>query len=248
MSRTETMHKEEDAKDSGPANLSEITTRWSSINEPLQFVARYAAAIRKYFSALISNPADAEEACQEFLLRVVKTGFLHACPERGRFRDYLKTAVRNAARSYLRRGPKARITDIASIPAPGARTGADQVWLAEWRDCVLQRAWHSLETHQRSVRGNLYHTILQLVADHPGETSEALAARVSALAGRPISPEAFRQQLNRGRHLFAEMIVLEVGRTLKDPTPDQLEEELVETGLMDFLRDFLPADWSWRNA
>ncbi|MCA9202212.1 MAG: hypothetical protein KDA59_04175, partial [Planctomycetales bacterium] len=55
--------------------LARITTHWSQIQNPVQFVARYAPAIQKYFRALIRQSEDAEDAAQDFLARISGRGF-----------------------------------------------------------------------------------------------------------------------------------------------------------------------------
>src|SRR5689334_2588024 len=78
--------------------LEQISTRWGSVTNPMQFVLRYGPAVRKYLAALIGDPHHAEDVGQDFFLRIVHTPVL--MPERarkGRFRDYLKTVLRNAA-------------------------------------------------------------------------------------------------------------------------------------------------------
>src|SRR5436190_16567444 len=89
--------------DDTPLRLDRITTRWSLITDPGHFVLRYAAAIRGYVLAILKNEHDAEEVIQEFLLRVCQKGFAPEQVTRGRFRDYLKSSVRNAALMLLRR-------------------------------------------------------------------------------------------------------------------------------------------------
>jgi hypothetical protein len=111
----------------------------------------------------------------------------------------------------------------------------------------MSRAWQALDAHQRRSPGNLCHTVLRLSADFPDEDSKALAARASKQEGRTIKPEAFRKQVSRARRLFAELLVAEVAQTLEEPTPAQVEEELVAVGLMEYVRDFLPADWRTRG-
>ena len=105
---------------------------------------------------------------------------------------------------------------------------------------MLEKAWRGLERHQRAAKGNLCHTVLRLTADHPDEDSDRLAARAARLSGRPLTPEAFRKQLSRARRLFAGLIVAEVSRTLDDPTPEHVREELADLGLLESLRDYLP--------
>jgi len=82
-------------------DLSEAATQWDLIRDPAHVVMRYSPAIRCYFQLLIRNEHDAEETTQEFFLRIVRVGFPRARRERGRFRDYLMRAVRNAALKFL---------------------------------------------------------------------------------------------------------------------------------------------------
>src|SRR3954466_3601502 len=86
-----------------PPGLKQISTHWPLITDPAQFVLRYAPAIRQYLVALLRNAHEADDVTQEFLLRGLLRGFVRTTHLRGRFRDYLKTAVRNAALSHLSR-------------------------------------------------------------------------------------------------------------------------------------------------
>jgi RNA polymerase sigma-70 factor (ECF subfamily) len=230
----------------GPKSLLEhISTDWPQIGDPVRFVLRYARAIHKYLFAILDDPHVAEEVSQDFLTRVVERGFAQDQVTRGRFRDYLKAAVRNAARSQLRRRqlPQADEGALAELPDPGgASAAADREWLAEWRQCLLERAWHGLESHERGAPDSLFYTVLRLSTAHPDEDSPALAARASQQVGRLIRPAAFRKQLSRARRQFAHLVVYEVKQTLEDQHPDAVYEELADLGLMDFVRDVLPAD------
>lgn len=239
-----------DAPDPGPRlSLDRISTQWSVVNNPGQFVVRYAPAIRGYLQAILRNAHEAEEVEQEFLMRVVQKGFARADPDRGRFRDYLKTSVRNAALTRLRKKKEAAYGDVAALglsAADPAQPADDVVWLADWKRCLLDRAWRALDSHQHRSPGNLFHTVLRAAVDHPEEDSKQLAARVSAEVGRELSPEAYRKQVSRARRMFAEFLVDEVAQTVEGGTAEGLEEELLETGLMDYIRDFLPEDWRGR--
>src|SRR5262245_8948862 len=207
--------------------LDQITTRWLMVSEPCLLMIRYAPAIGKYFHALIRNPDDAAELSQELLLRAIKQGFPNASPSRGRFRDYLKKAVRNAALSYLRRCKPAAIGDLDLSQFTASEDASlERQWLAEWQECVLNKAWESLRNHQQRVSGNLYHTVLRLAAEHPDESSQELACRAAALVGQPVTAQRFRTQLSRARHLFAKLLATEVWHTLEKPTDERLKEEL----------------------
>lgn len=232
------------------SRLDRISTQWPLLPDPARFVLRYGLAVRRYIEALVHDANDAEEVAQEFMLRVVQHGFLRASPDRGRFRDYLKTAVRNATLTWLERRrarPRGGV-DLLQIPAPDAAVPeADEAWQAEWRRCLLDRAWRALDVHERASPGNLFHTVLRAATDRPHVDSETLAAEVAHATGRPLRADAFRKQLSRARHLFAESLVAEVAETLADATPERLEEELIALGLMSFVRDFLPPDWRTRG-
>jgi hypothetical protein len=48
--------------------------------------------------------------------------------------------------------------------------------------------------------------------------------------------------------MFAQLVLREVQQTLDAPSIQQLEEELIEIGLMKHVRDFLPTDWRKQHA
>ena len=230
------------------SRLEEISTRWSQVGDPLQFVMRYGPAIEKYLAALIGDRDAAADVSQEFLIRMMQHRFASASPEEGRFRQYLKTSVRNAARMYFRRKNSQKDVNVDAdwlLEQPDRETHADAEWLAEWRRCVLDRTWAALHRQQQSTPGSLGYSVMRIAFDFgEQEDSTALARRLSTSLGRDVRPDAFRKQLSRARRLFAELLVSEVARTLQDPTPEDVESELAETGLMPFIRSYLPPDWT----
>jgi hypothetical protein len=230
--------------------LARITTHWSQVSNPVQFVARYAPAIHKYFQALIRHPQEADDAAQDFLARISQGGFSEVTVNRGRFRDYLTVAVKNSALNHLKRVQRHRTVQVDAFDAAVSDEilfDADAQWLANWQQCVLEQAWRGLFHHQRNSPGNLFHTILKLRSENADLDDATLAARAAEMAGRGLRPDAFRKQLSRARRMFAELIVEEVARMLEQPTPDRVEEELIDTGLMPFVRPFLSADWRERG-
>jgi len=225
--------------------LDEISTRWSQLGDPVAFCLRYAQPIRAYLAAIIDHDHDADDVAQEFLARIVQQGFPRIDPDRGRFRDYLKRAVRNAALTHLRR-PAAKLLDSKTLERVAANQApppdpADVAWIGQWRSCLLDQAWRELDRHQQRSPGNLFHTVLQISAAHPDEDSEQQAARASAATGQPLRADAFRKQRSRAREMFATVLCAEVSKTLDQPTRDRVEEELAELGLLDLVREYLPA-------
>ena len=237
------MDKREHVIPDAAPSLEEISTRWPLIRDPVQFVMRYAPAIRKYLEAMLKNTHDAEDVTQDFLIRGLLLSFVRTENLRGQFRHYLKRAVRNAALNHLQRKPSREASSIDPVSLPDlhdAETAAEQQWLAEWRGCLIDRALQALDHHERQVPANLFHTAMRLVLDHPEEDSVALATRATALIGRSIRADAFRKQLSRARRRFAELLQEEVHLTLEQPTQDRVLEELAELGLLSYVRDFLP--------
>jgi hypothetical protein len=219
-------------------SLADITTEWSVINDTTSFVSRYAPAIHGYLQALLPASADVEEILQDFLVSVVEGGFKPANVRGGRFRDYLIAAVRYRAWRWLRRK---RLQPLTPEFADGLMA-AEQVesgqaeWLAGWRQCLLDRAWRKLEFKQQHTRGNWHFAVLKLKADHPQATSEDLAAKVGAKP--PLSAPAFRKQLSRARAAFGLALIVEVERTLDNPMPEAVLEELAELGLLVYVRPY----------
>src|SRR5262249_62419835 len=91
----------------GPSILEHISTHWHVVRDALQLVMRYAAAVRRYVGALVKNLHDSEDVVQDFLLNTVRRPFTPEQVRRGRFRDYLKAVLRNAALTHFRRSARA---------------------------------------------------------------------------------------------------------------------------------------------
>jgi hypothetical protein len=219
--------------------LALISTQWPSITDPMKFVLRYAPAIRVYLHHLLPQAADVDEVLQEIMLNVVERGFEPARIQRGRFRDYLIATVRYSALRNLRRKKARQLSDeqAAALQAPEVVAREDAQWVADWRQCLLDWAWAALEGKQRQSPGNRYYTILKLATEHPEATSTSLAARVQAVPR--LSTVAFRKQLSRARTAFARALVDEVERTLENPTPAAVQDELADMGLLEYVRPYL---------
>lgn len=217
------------------SRLDQISTRWDAVRDPVRFVMRYAPAIEHFLRVLVKNPQDAEDVSQEFLAGVFRRGFPPESNLHGRFRNYLIAAVRNSARAHFRRKSLAIIqnTDLDSLPDPReSQADAERQWLDSWRKCLLDRVWDALENHERKSPDSHYHLVLRLAADNPDADSQTLAGQAG------LRPDAFRKQLSRARRKFADLLVDEVARTLSLPTPEAIDEELIDLGLLPYVRDF----------
>jgi RNA polymerase sigma-70 factor (ECF subfamily) len=176
----------------------------------------------------------------DVVVRLLGGDFAGADPARGRFRDLLKTAIRNMVRNRWARQKRARTVDVdpAGIPAEPEADDEDR-WLAQWRTSVLDLAWKALEEQDRSRPGSASYALLRLRTEHPDDSSEQLAARFSRAAGRTVRADAVRQKLRRARLQFADLLIEEISKGLHDPSPEKIEDELVALGLIDLVRDLL---------
>ncbi len=78
--------------------LGRVTTSSSELNPATnEFTERYYAGVRAYISAIIHDGREAEELTQQFFMAVILSGRLLRGADRakGRFRPYLKQAIRN---------------------------------------------------------------------------------------------------------------------------------------------------------
>jgi RNA polymerase sigma factor (sigma-70 family) len=247
--------------DTTPNRLDQIPTQWSLLRIAHRdsvtgagaarnaLVLRYAAAIRNYVGALVRDEYDADEVAQEVVMRLLRGQFASASPERGSFRRMLMVATHNLVRTYWSK--KQRRTgsdvDLSTVAGRQEASALDAEALASWKKTVLEMAWKALEEYQREHPGSVAYTLLRLRANHPDDDSDALAGRLSAAVGKPFRADAMRQQLRRARVRFAQVLLEEIARSLDDPTPEHVEEELIETGLMPYVQDLLPADWRTRG-
>jgi RNA polymerase sigma-70 factor (ECF subfamily) len=244
-----------ESKASGPRTpsiLEQISTRWPLIRDPGKFVLRYARAIQRYLGAILRDPHAVEDVTQELLSRLLERQIAEDQIQRGRFRDYLKTVVRNAALTYLRREQARPMMTSEPLPyladredEPGAQV--ERTWNEQWRECLLDRVWDDLDSHERENPASRCYTVLRLFTEYSDrEDSPEMAARLSQRVGETIRPDAFRKQLSRARRLFALYLLHEVAQTLEHPTIEAIEEELCDLELLDDMLPFLPPDWRER--
>jgi DNA-directed RNA polymerase specialized sigma24 family protein len=231
-------------------HLSQILTHWSVVFQAhqgpasqvaeaqRQLMERYGGAVHRYLLGLLRDPDAADELAQEFAVRFLRGDFKNVEPGRGRFRDFVKQALRNLTIDYWRRRarPREGIEDSPepSAPDPGLRDFEHQ-FLVSWRDGLMDRAWRGLALHQEQT-GQPYHTVLLYRAEHPEQHSPEMAEHLSSRLGRPVNASWVRQSLLLAREKFVELLLEEVGASLREPTADHLEEELADLGLLEYCR------------
>lgn len=233
------------------SRLDAITTHWSRVNDPAWFILRYELAVRKYLTALLKNSDSVQEVIHEVLVGILKRGLVQIKDSPGRFRDYLRTSLRHAVFQYWRKQAKAPTGDanfdaiVSEQPSPEEEI--DKVWIAQWRECLLDRTWRVFRQQQEKGEVNkAYYIILRLTVDNPGLSSTALAAKAGVILDKSIRPDAARQYLRRARRHYAELLRDEVARTLDNPSPESLVDEFIDLGILDYMRDYIHPKLQYR--
>ena len=235
--------------------LDGIETRWSLLRRSSDvssvdseqarqtLVLRYASAIRSYCRAILGTDDGADELSQDVIVRLLKGDFGGADPDRGRFRDLMRTAIRNMARNHWKRESKRSHAVLIEESVEGQEDEQADPWLQQWRDTILENTWRELEHWQHQHAGSCLYSVLRTRSDHPTATSEQLSELVSQQLGRSINAGTVRQNLKRARTKFTELLVEEVADGLDDPTRDRVQDELIALGLWDLVKDVLPEQW-----
>jgi RNA polymerase sigma factor (sigma-70 family) len=222
--------------------LSRITTLWTlhvrahspdgAAAERGDLLYRYRAAAYRYMLAAVRDVDAADDLAQDFAVRFLRGDFRHADPGRGRFRDYLRTALRHLVTDH-HRAKKREPAPLAVEPA-ATPEDADQTFQTAWREELLERAWQGLAAEQATG-----HAVLRLRVEEPELTSAQMAERLTEKLGRPITAEAVRKALQRAHERFADLLLDEIAATVERPTVAALEEELQELGLTRYCRTAL---------
>src|SRR5262249_5718532 len=156
------------------------------------------------------------ELFQEFGLRLVRGDFRRADPERGRFRDYVKTTLFHLIVDYQnRRQGQPLPTDVPGQAAPPGQALLEQEFKERWAQGLLERAWEGLAEVERAT-GQPCYSVLRFRAENPGVRSPEMAERLTqALRPEKAFTDAnIRKVLQRAREKFADLLLDEVARSL----------------------------------
>ena len=229
--------------------LSRIATQWSLVREAHGELAgdavsarrtlldHYGGAVKRYLLGALRDIDAAEELSQEFALRLLRGDFRRVAPDRGRFRDYVKSVLGNLVNDHVRaqqRRPQT-LTDTALAALPPADSSTDPPSFEIcMRDAVLARTWAALEQAQPP-----YHAVLLLRVEHVDLSSSQMAQRLSSTTGAHWTADRVRKTLERARTKFADLLLDEVSSSLDCTTTDDLSEALVELDLLKHCRTAL---------
>ena len=234
-------------------NLSQIETRWSLLHRAHrddgdatcsaqhELIERYAGAVYRYLLRVTHDPEVASDLTQEFAFRFLRGDFHRADPQRGLFRNYIKSAILNLLTDTLRKkktspGPLPDGGD--GLPDPSQESielEIDRRFLDCLRDEILSRAWERLSRLQeRNVQP--FYTVLRFRAEHPTLRSHEIATRLSPLLGKEVTANWVRQNLRRARERFIVLVEAEVSHSLGNPSKEERDEEMRTLGLWEYCR------------
>jgi RNA polymerase sigma-70 factor (ECF subfamily) len=234
--------------------LSQIATPWSDLHQahgsglPALDAARrrllqhYSSAVYSYLVGAVRDPDVADDLFQEFALRLMRGAFRRADPRRGRFRDFLKTALGHLVTDHYRRQrrdplPFHGIPEPATAPRP-ALAEAEERFAEEWRAQLIDRAFAALEAFEKRTGQPLY-TLLHFRVDNPDLPVAEMARQLSGRLGQEPAATWVYKHLHKARQKLADLLVAEVAQTLDGPGVDEVEQELAELGLLQWCRPAL---------
>jgi RNA polymerase sigma-70 factor (ECF subfamily) len=237
--------------------LSQISTLWPMVCQAhqgadpaantarQQLIERYGCAVYRYLYGVLRDPDAVDEVFQEFALELVHGRLRGADPRRGRFRDFVKGTLFHLIADYRKQQRKLAPlphggSNLLAVEDPKAAVESVEAhrFLESWRDELLARAWAALGEYEAGT-GKLYYTILRFRADHGEIQSPQMAEQLTTQLGKPCTAAGIRQTLHRAREKFADFLLDEITRSLENPTPENLEQELAELGLLEYCRPAL---------
>lgn len=232
---------------SNPSGQSDFaTTQWSVVlraAQPDDSTARAALEMlcRRYWFPLyafarrrVATVSEAQDLTQEFFLRLLeKNSLAAATPERGRFRSFLLTSLKNflanewdRANAQKRGGGRERLsldweTGESRLSFEPTHTdtperGFERQWALTLLDIVVRRLQDEFATAGKSRQFELLKETL---------TGGRAAIDYSIVADElHLSEEAARQASHRLRKRYRELLREEVAATVE--SPDEVDDEI----------------------
>ena len=200
---------------------------------------RYGGAVRRYLLGALRDADAADDVFQEFALKLVGGAFQRAAAGQGRFRNFLKTSLFHLIVDHQRRRRRQGIERPLALDPPDRPTPAgdaaneEEAWTRSWREELLAKSWHSLSEAEQSS-GTPYYAVLRFRCDHPDMHSPEMAVELGRTLGKPLHVPAVRVLIHRAREMLAEHLLDLVRDSLDDASTEELEQELIELGLLDY--------------
>jgi RNA polymerase sigma factor (sigma-70 family) len=219
------------------------TTQWTMVLNAAQadgaralatLCERYWYPLYAYVRRRTGDYAQAQDLTQEFFARLLEKGVLgHAARERGRFRSFLLTAMKNflanqreKAQALKRGGEKLPLAlDFDSGESryrlePGHQLTPERIFERQWTlqllELVLQRLGREFE---QAGKARQFEVLREFISG----PREGLSYADAAMALQ-LSEEAARQAASRLRKRYRDILREEVAQTVNDP--QEVDDEL----------------------
>ena len=192
----------------------------------------YAFIRRKGYDA-----DTAQDLTQSYFIRLLERGILGAAdPQRGRFRAFLRTdcgyflAGERDRQNAQKRGGDRSFLSIDAVDAEGRyrfepADGAtpEDLFDRAWAAMLLERVIDQIDREYREAgRGTLFDRLKTVLTEGPRSLPYAVIAQ--QLGATEIAVQSAAQRL---RKRFRELVRTQVAETLKDPSPEDVEDELL---------------------
>lgn len=219
------------------------TTRWSLIvgasapapaaRDALEELCRaYRPPVLAYLRCRGVRGADAEDLAQAFFLHLLESqAHAHASPERGRFRNFLLTAVSNFlgdtldSQRALKRGGGARHESLAPLHADtlagDPELAPERAFERAWATTVLSRAVERLRADAaRSGKEAVFDRLREFLLDQADSSGYAAAAMELGMRGNTVAVT-----VHRLRERLRQRVREELAQTVDSPA--DVEAELI---------------------
>ena len=224
------------------------TTRWSLIlaaggeadegRRSLQALCcAYRAPVLAYLRQLVDRDEDAEELTQAFFAYFLEQRVHHtADPDRGRFRHYLRGAIRHFisaqrrdARALKRGGNSHMLNEsvLEELACEGADSNPEAEFDRQWALTLIARALTRLESEARSAgKGEWFLALRDFIVEVPEEAdyqrlAEKLQMRRNTVA---VAVHRLRQRLS-------ELVDDEMNDTVASESDIAIEQETLASAL-----------------
>jgi hypothetical protein len=225
-------------------------TTWLEVTDRKKIVHQYGFALKTYLGGLLSRFPEHRGEADDFLQDFIKEKILHpgwlekADPNKGRFRDLLKSSLRNFVTGEIRKREAAKRGGASSIvpldeieqeiagPEPGSDS-FDMAWLQMLLSETLERMKQGCEASESSHIWKIFEArILRPALE--GAASPAYEELVAKFGLR--SPAQATNALATGKRMFARHLRAVIAQY---ETGDKAVRAEIES-LQIFLKRFLP--------
>jgi RNA polymerase sigma factor (sigma-70 family) len=222
-----------------PAGAGFATTHWSIVlqagrkRQPAADQAlatlcqNYWYPLYAYVRRHVNDASEAQDLTQEFFARLLEKDILAlATPERGRFRSFLLTALknflanqRNKAHARKRGGTRPTLSldfdagDSRYSLEPGHELTPDRLYERKWALALLDRVLNRLrEEYSAGGKANLFECLRPFIGGNPADAAYAdVANELGMTAG------AAKVAAHRLRKRYRDVLRDELAHTVADP-------------------------------